>query len=126
MNLRRSSSSPASGKRRRSSASIRERVACTSSHVSLRRFQTGVRRVNSNSACCASGEVSGEMGSISFIFVRVNPGPKFKFRLFLQKLAGDDEFLDLGGAFVDAQGAHVAVEAFDCLSADEADAAVYL
>jgi hypothetical protein len=45
---------------------------------------------------------------------------------FLQKLAGDDELLDFGGAFVDAKGAYVAIEAFDDGAADEAGTAVNL
>src|SRR5690349_589098 len=44
----------------------------------------------------------------------------------LQELAGNDEFLDLGGAFVDAQRADVAIELLDDVAAHETRAAVNL
>src|ERR1041385_8991056 len=44
----------------------------------------------------------------------------------LHELAGDDEPLDFGGAFVDAQGADVAVHALDHGATDETGAAVNL
>src|SRR5690349_21490809 len=44
----------------------------------------------------------------------------------LKQLAGDDELLDFGGAFVDAEGTDVAVQAFDDAAAYEAGAAVNL
>src|SRR5829696_7797120 len=44
----------------------------------------------------------------------------------LQQLAGNDELLDFGGALVDAQRAHVAIEAFDDCSTHQAGAAVNL
>src|SRR5215213_7579327 len=46
--------------------------------------------------------------------------------LILQKLAGDDESLNLGRAFVNPEGANVPVEPFDDRAAHEAGAAVNL
>ena len=50
----------------------------------------------------------------------------FLWLTLLQKLTGDNELLDFGGALVDAQGADVAIEAFDDGSTDQAGAAVNL
>src|SRR5438105_10846779 len=44
----------------------------------------------------------------------------------LQELAGDDQLLDLAGALVDAEGAHLAVQALDGGAAHDALAAVDL
>jgi hypothetical protein len=41
-------------------------------------------------------------------------------------LTGDDEFLDLRSAFVDAQRAHVSIKTFDDGAADESNATVNL
>ena len=50
----------------------------------------------------------------------------FLWLILLQQLAGDDELLDFGGAFVDAQGADVAIETLDDRAAYQAGAAVNL
>src|SRR5208282_4448995 len=43
--------------------------------------------------------------------------------LSAQKIAGDDELLNLARAFIDAEDAHVAIEAFDAVIGDVARAA---
>src|SRR5689334_20084481 len=94
---------------------MRLRIVSVSSNASASFCAGERRRSNSNCTCCASLDVSGESGFMDLILARL-----------LQQLAGDDELLDFGGAFVDAQGADVAVEALDDRATHEARAAVDL
>jgi hypothetical protein len=52
--------------------------------------------------------------------------PSVNLFILFQELSGDDEFLDFGGAFVDAQRTDVAIQALDDGSAHQAGAAVDL
>jgi hypothetical protein len=40
------------------------------------------------------------------------------FRLLFQELVSDDQLLDFGSAFIDAQGARVAIQTFDYCAAN--------